>query len=447
MSIKIKHLYNNCNSLYIIDEENNLYVSGNNKNGRLGLDSLETFIKKITKISIPELENNVEKINFDPRKNEEEYELITLTTLDGKIYIAGNTGDNIYRSWTLKDEVFVEKGSKYTVNNDKNIQYHSLEIPVSENNTYLFSIIPENDQYYLDLRVNSVTDIFNLIISCTDKEKDFVFNEYTVTTKKGYELIIEKREDGTKDVYLKIIPNYNQYNTTVLKEILNFSFKNLFSKIIYDENIADVIHISEYKYEIKPEEASFSADEKGIISDSLVPGDTFNSVYINAELDKKSSVPFTEKTYKDPLWIYTIFDKLGLEHNKWYKFEGSILRNGIELGVSSVKISDVIDNTSEGAKIGVVQFMLNEYERIEEWNLKNYNLKAITFYPIMIKNSDKEEVEYKIHDSCSDFENSMIQDRDDEEGIYEVSIVYAIKGILVGKNLNLEDFSQIYVTE
>ena len=113
MSIKIKTIKQNDGSVFIIDEDNNLYVSGNNEKGRLGIDSLEERVGKITKIEDQNLIGNVLSVNIDDTNKK--YELISITTIDGDVYVAGNTGNEIIRKWTLKESILPIKGESYKI--------------------------------------------------------------------------------------------------------------------------------------------------------------------------------------------------------------------------------------------------------------------------------------------------------------------------------------------
>ena len=456
MSVKVKKLYTNNNSIYIIDEDNNLYVSGNNKNGRLGINSPLDFIKKITKVEDENLVENIKSLIIDENL-EKKYSLVRILTLDNKIYVAGTSGDRDYIKWTPAEELYPNiSESKFVPFTDTLQQKHTLEINVSEDWTYLFTIEADDKVFSSKIRMISVTDIIQVLLSCMNKTTDFFFTEYSVTTKKGYEFKVEKVSDTNRRVYLKIIPNNNEFNDTILSEILKIDVENIFSKITYEDELEENNNTYEFvTQKFKPESAVFSASKNNVTIDSITD-DIFNMISIDAKIKDgtSSDIPFEGENYKDPYWMYTVFKKMGVVPNKLYKFEGSIMRNGIVYAVSNIRISDVIDTTPEGAEIGIVQFILSNFQKVEEFEIiaDESRIPAITFYPILVDTSNEEDeyIHYKYHDSVENNDTiplGIIEDKNEDDEVEAISIVYELKGILCGKNLTPIDFSQVYVTK
>lgn len=461
MSIAVKKIFTNNNSVYIIDENDDLYVSGNNKNGRLGVNSSKDFIRKIQKIENPELENNVKAIILSENVSES-YELVCLVTKTDEKYICGNLGDRIIPSWrNVEDVLHQGLGRAAAVSFDNTHQQnHFIEMVVDENETYLFTIKPERNIFSLLLKLVSVTDIIETRINCMNASNDFFFTEYAITTKKGFDFIIKKLENGERDVFIKINPDKNEYNSTNIKEILKIDVDNIFFKIYYldEEELENREYINTQEKNYLPNKAEFDGDNSQLVIDSISTEDNMNMITIDAKIkDKKEEdLPFEDETFKDPCWMYTIFNEMGLEYGKIYKFEGTLNKDGLVYSICGVRIYTPIITTPENAKIGVIQFIYSEYQKLEEFDIvddgedHSTRLNGLTFYPTVVDQTatnDSEYIEYKLHDSVNkdDYEKTTMSNNDYELSLE--SIVYELKGVLCGKDLNPKSFSQPFVTK
>lgn len=437
----IKIMKQNRGSIYLIDEENNLYVSGNNEHGRLGIDSLSDYISKITKVELDELKNNVASVNIEDTNKE--YNLVTITTLDGKVFVAGYTGDKEYRTWIDKDEILILKGINYTVLGNSLHSFHELEVPVSEEGTYLFTLVPEDDVFTLRLKIKNSNIVSEVLFSCLDKQNLNSFVEYSVIRNRNLKINIIKSDS---EYHFVAVNSINPDNEIVLSEMIKFEFEAFSSKITYDETLNDKtlenFDLEDLKLTQELGEGdTFSVDQNAVFTDKI--SKNVNGIKIHVSC--ADNEPFEDSVIKGTPWLYDfLHKKLGLTENKLYKFEGTIKRNSKYYSISFVRVSEKVGSTEQGADIGTVQFIFTPEskfsldERNKEGESKDL-VFGITIHPI-VKNGEI----YQYYAESDNLDKSII-DEQSEDGEVKDYPITELDGILVSNDTIPVGFTQNYI--
>lgn len=452
MSIKIKTIKQNDGSVFIIDEDNNLYVSGNNEKGRLGIDSLEERVGKITKIEDQNLIGNVLSVNIDDTNKK--YELISITTIDGDVYVAGNTGNEIIRKWTLKESILPIKGESYKILDKSLHSSHTLEIPVSEKGTYLFSVKPKDGIFTLRMEIISPDVVTELLFNSFSLGNIDVFKEHAVVKNRKITIACTNLVDG-KYAFVAYDSKCND-NDIEFKEIVKFKFTNFSSDIEYDdeakteiESILRSNEVVESVYDIQnkivlEEGNTFDTDDSRVISDKV--SNSLNAIKVKVGLKDNVDRPFENETIKGTPWIYDLFHRrMGLSENVWYKFEGTIKRGEKIFGVSHFILGTKVGTTSDGVDIGTIQFYLSGDNRIpyserhKEDNDREL-VYAITIHPIV-----KDGELYQYYPNSDQVKTSVLDEMNEETRMIEVNPITEVNGILITNDpVSISSFTQKY---
>ena len=427
--------YNNDNSIFIIDINNNLWVKGDNEFGKLGCNSENNLIEDYIKIENEELINNVSEIDTY-NENENAKSFFILKTKDKKIYFAGKFDNTEYRSWTLLQNI-ISSNFYYNKKKDKSKIYSKTFIINDYSNIPLFTFKKKNN--FFAFKINLITDdeAIQFILS-GNNDNIYIYTDYAVVPTIPFKFVLSNPDENENIVLYLSFDILNDR-----EDYFNLIRKGVFVKIedIHSNNF-DINNIPEFDTENILYSKVFEKSDKGYFgsSDDIngveIPydfNDKFFTIDVNLDIgntksiindinirsdeyEDKEIIPYEDDNYKGPQFLYPIFYNLGIPFNKFIKFEGNITVNGIMYPVEYVKISTPID---ENNKYGVIQFILSEDTKlltdVSKSYLKEYegikinsdeikeNIFGITFYPIIINNDN--EYEYRVLD---DIPNTLI---------------------------------------
>ena len=423
--------YINNNSYFIIDNNNNLWVKGDNEFGKLGCNSENNLIEDYVKIENEELINNVSEIDTY-NENENAKTFFILKTKDEKIYFAGKFDNTEYRSWIAISSLFY-----YNKKKDNSKIYSKSFIISDYSNISLFTFKKKNN--FFAFKINLITDdeAIQFILS-GNNDNIYIYTDYAVVPTIPFKFVLSNPDvNGNIVLYLSfdILNDREDYFNLIRKSVFvkvenihsnNFDINNipgfdteniLYSKVFEKSDkgyfgSSDDIHGVEIPYDFNDKFFAIDVNldignTKSIINDINIRSD---------EYEDKEIIPYEDDNYKGPQFLYPVFYNLGIPFNKFIKFEGNITVNGIMYPVEYVKISTPID---ENNKYGVIQFILSEDTKlltdVSKSYLKEYegikinsdeikeNVFGITFYPIIINNDN--EYEYRV---LNDIPNTLI---------------------------------------